>query len=186
MVSFPDTQPTPPSEPTRCPGCSYLCPPDELFCPRCGHRLGDESNTMPLALPNTAPYEPISPGTNILTPAMKVYLRFEPGADTLQLNLSQPVILGRQVIAGPENVVDLTPFNSFRHGVSRRHCRIERRDDRLIIIDLASSNGTYLNRERLLPYRDYIVSNGDQLVLGTLRIDVIFHRPDHEEDSTTP
>jgi len=33
--------------------------------------------------------------------------------------------------------------------VSRRHCRLERQDDRIVLSDLGSTNGTYVNNQRI-------------------------------------
>jgi two-component system cell cycle response regulator len=49
--------------------------------------------------------------------------------------------------------------------VSRRHARIERRGDAVYIVDLASTNGTYINEERK-PIRERRLARGDQLRVG--------------------
>lgn len=49
--------------------------------------------------------------------------------------------------------------------VSRRHARIERRDEGMYIVDLASTNGTFINDERK-PVRERRLARGDQLRIG--------------------
>jgi two-component system cell cycle response regulator len=49
--------------------------------------------------------------------------------------------------------------------VSRQHARIERRGDAVYIVDLASTNGTYINEERK-PVRERRLVRGDQLRVG--------------------
>lgn len=49
--------------------------------------------------------------------------------------------------------------------VSRQHARIERRDEALYIVDLASTNGTFINDERK-PIRERRLARGDQLRIG--------------------
>ena len=49
--------------------------------------------------------------------------------------------------------------------VSRRHGRLERRDDMLHVIDLKSTNGTYLNDETS-PVTDRALTRGDQIKIG--------------------
>lgn len=49
--------------------------------------------------------------------------------------------------------------------VSRRHARIERRGEAMYIVDLASTNGTFLNEERN-PVRERRLARGDQLRIG--------------------
>jgi len=89
------------------------------------------------------------------------------------LCLDRPVILGRDAADEPD-LLDLTEFNALVHGVSRRHCLLRRIGDRLVIRDLDSTNGTYLNSRRLIPAEDYIVTNGDRVILGSLHIAIWF------------
>lgn len=49
--------------------------------------------------------------------------------------------------------------------VSRRHVRLERRGDAIFIVDLASTNGTFINDERN-PVRERRLARGDQLKIG--------------------
>ena len=50
--------------------------------------------------------------------------------------------------------------------VSRRHCIIEVEDDELVAKDLGSSNGTYINGERLRSKETRELSPGDLLTVG--------------------
>ena len=47
--------------------------------------------------------------------------------------------------------IDLTPYQAFANGVSRIHAVIKRNDKRVSVMDLGSSNGTYMNNERITP-----------------------------------
>ena len=49
--------------------------------------------------------------------------------------------------------------------VSRRHSRLERRHESLHVVDLQSTNGTYLNDEAS-PVKDRALARGDQLKIG--------------------
>jgi diguanylate cyclase (GGDEF)-like protein len=49
--------------------------------------------------------------------------------------------------------------------VSRRHARLEQRDGDVYLIDLASTNGTYINDEPR-PVRDRKLQRGDQIKIG--------------------
>jgi hypothetical protein len=70
--------------------------------------------------------------------------------------------------------VDLTPDSAVACGVSRRHARIHLRDDGVYIEDQGSTNGTFINGERLFPSRLYPLEHGDMLQLGQLKLAVIF------------
>ncbi len=57
--------------------------------------------------------------------------------------------------------------------VSRKHCILVQKDGRLLIQDLKSRNGTFLNEKRLPSDRASIASSGDQLRIGKLLFEVL-------------
>jgi predicted component of type VI protein secretion system len=69
--------------------------------------------------------------------------------------------------------VDLSPFNAYANGVSRLHSVLKLIEDQIVIMDLGSSNGTYLNGNRLSPYVEIPVAHGDIIYLGKLKIQVL-------------
>ena len=50
--------------------------------------------------------------------------------------------------------------------VSRRHATIELQDDKLLVEDIGSLNGTFLNRTRLVAGTKAELKVGDELVVG--------------------
>jgi len=48
--------------------------------------------------------------------------------------------------------------------VSRRHCRLERRDSRVVLTDLGSTNGTFVNGERACDPSCWKTARGSRLV----------------------
>ena len=69
--------------------------------------------------------------------------------------------------------VDLTAYNAYANGVSRLHAAIKLVNNRIVVVDLGSSNGTYLNGTRLSPYMETPVAHGDLVYLGKLKIQVL-------------
>jgi len=68
--------------------------------------------------------------------------------------------------------------------VSRRHCRLIRDDCSLEVEDLGSTNGTYLNGERV---QEAMVSAGDVIQIGPVKCIVqIDGQPPDEEMQTEP
>lgn len=61
-------------------------------------------------------------------------------------------------------------------GVSRRHLRLEMNDSGLAVVDLGSTNGTFINSCPLTPNYGYPLNDGDTLTIGTvnLRADMLF------------
>jgi CheY-like chemotaxis protein len=70
--------------------------------------------------------------------------------------------------------VDLTPFDAFTKGVSRKHAVITVKNERLMISDLGSTNGTRLNNVPCKPGEEYRLRHGNELMLGTLKLQVSF------------
>jgi predicted component of type VI protein secretion system len=61
--------------------------------------------------------------------------------------------------------------------VSRKHCRITVTDDAVVIEDLNSSNGTYVNHERIPPARPVSVPPGTHLHIGPAKFIVDYTPP---------
>lgn len=84
---------------------------------------------------------------------------------------ASPAFLGRRdtgQLAASE--IDLSIFEARRHGISRRHAAICIPDDQLMLEDLGSRNGTFINGERLAPYVAHVLRDGDILRLGHLNL----------------
>ncbi|MGB7345572.1 MAG: FHA domain-containing protein [Pirellulaceae bacterium] len=57
--------------------------------------------------------------------------------------------------------------------VSRKHCILVLRDNRLLIQDLKSRNGTYVNDKRLPSDKAKVLKPGDELRIGKLKFEVL-------------
>lgn len=62
------------------------------------------------------------------------------------------------------------------NGVSRLHLRLELNDNGLAVVDLGSTNGSFINSRPLTPSYGYPLADGDTLTVGTLnlRADMLF------------
>lgn len=164
--------------PANCPRCGHAGRQDDHFCAACGYPLVPPTTRLPKTGPlNRAPT--IVPATNTRTEtfneADRLVLQFLPSGTCVTLAIEHPVILGRG--QSPDGALyDLTLFNALRHGVSRHHCLLHRQNGHLLVADLESLNGTLVNGHRLIPHREYLLRHGDRLVLGSLHIQVSFHR----------
>jgi len=54
----------------------------------------------------------------------------------------------------------------FNEMISRCHCKIMRTGNQFLIMDLQSTNGTYVNAVRLQPNQPYLIQNGDIIRLA--------------------
>jgi hypothetical protein len=100
-------------------------------------------------------------------------------ASTVGLDVWRVTVLGR---ADPMSAfrpdLDFAPYGAMRHGVSRRHALVRPGDRSLYLIDQNSTNGTWVNGQRLMPGRDFPLSDGDIIELGALRMTLrIVHSP---------
>lgn len=99
------------------------------------------------------------------------------GAHSLRIALAQTgsLLIGRQDRhTGSIPDVDLSGFDAYELGVSRRHARLEQREDRLYLADLGSSNGTCLGGRRISPHQAVLVRDGDEIMCGHLRLLILF------------
>jgi pSer/pThr/pTyr-binding forkhead associated (FHA) protein len=69
--------------------------------------------------------------------------------------------------------IDLTPYQAYASGVSRLHAVLKREGNRVYVMDLGSSNGSYLNGKRLKPNSEQMLNHGDMLALGKLKIQIL-------------
>lgn len=73
------------------------------------------------------------------------------------------------------NFVDLSRYDSQARSVSRIHAQLHMDSKRLYITDLDSTNGTYVNDKRISPHHAVQLRSGDDLLLGKLRVSIVFN-----------
>lgn len=71
-------------------------------------------------------------------------------------------------------LVDLGELGGYEMGVSRRHAMIRPVERGYEVVDLFSTNGTWLDDQRLIPNKPYPLAPGTQLRLGQERLLVIY------------
>jgi pSer/pThr/pTyr-binding forkhead associated (FHA) protein len=164
----------------KCNSCAYEHPDGTLFCSQCGALLsGDVLHTKPLgtaekAAPSAEPRAPSAGLADEAPSALTVLIKSS--ARQLSPPSGDEYILGRADATRdifPD--IDLTPDGGFEGGVSRRHARIYRQRGQLVVEDLGSANGTFLNGQRLTPYLPYPICDQDEVQLGLVRLQVYLH-----------
>ncbi len=73
--------------------------------------------------------------------------------------------------------IDLTEHGAMDAGVSRRHALLRRQNETIVLVDLNSANGTFLNGQRIVANEPRILRDGDEIRLGRLVL-----RASFEED----
>jgi pSer/pThr/pTyr-binding forkhead associated (FHA) protein len=127
----------------------------------------------PPAAPSPGESEDASAPTQIVTIQGRLVVR-QTGASIPLYGRSEAIIGRRPARRGVSPDVDLTEHGALEGGVSRRHARVSIREGRVLIEDLDSTNGTFVNQRQLGPGRLQPLNYGDQITLGW--IDLVFER----------
>lgn len=176
----------------KCPFCFAKHVVNTVFCDECGQFLAQDSSpsteqfystedkvvsmkwVQPSMLSSSQRVEFRS--VELLaaeTPPLLICLKIGPDKQKIEFQLNDPVFIGR-LDAGQDIFpdIDLTQFSLEAKAVSRRHVRLFVQDSVVMIEDLDSLNGTYLNGERLPPFLSVPLSDGDCLKLSSLQVEV--------------
>ena len=93
----------------------------------------------------------------------------------LPICITDRAVIGRMDAESTEAVdIDLMPYGGREQGVSRRHAALYRHRTTMTLVDLDSSNGTYLNGVRLIPHQPRLLREGDEVRLGNMCFHISF------------
>jgi hypothetical protein len=162
-----------------CPNCKYQELTGALFCSECGMQLvktpGQTTQQIEIELGNMKT-TPISEQSLSDSNDNWISLHLVDSGQIIPVSGRTEFTLGRVSDRQPIMPdIDLTPHNAFDHGVSRLHAVIRRADNQVAVMDLGSSNGTYLNGVRLIADVVNPLNQGDLLALGKLKIQIILN-----------
>ncbi len=161
-----------------CPSCGAENLPGTLFCVQCGTYLPSGGPLRTEPLPDQDGMEsfirPVSEATQTASrKTMHIEIEILDTGRKVLLSAEREILVGRLDTAhGIFPALDLTTDGGLEQGVSRRHARFYTRDGTCFIEDLDSTNGTFLNGERLTPYLPYAVQDEDAVMFGTLHVKV--------------
>lgn len=160
-----------------CPNCKAQEPDGTIFCSECGAQLiqPDAAQTHKFS---QAPDEQFDTGVYIDNMPSQgnawISLHLLESGHILPIGERNEFTLGRLSENQPlEPDIDLSEFKAFDNGVSRLHAIIRRTEGNVILVDLGSSNGTYINGIRIAPNTEHPIHHGDIVALGKLKIQII-------------
>lgn len=113
-------------------------------------------------------------GTASLKSFNEVLLLVQNAILRLVVRDNQIYFLGRFAGSEEEHHIDLTHYNALQHGISRVHAKLIMRENKLYIVDMGSTNGTYVGKKRLQPEEPALLRRGDELLLARMRMQVMF------------
>lgn len=164
-----------------CPFCHATHVANTIFCSECGHYLVKVDNQRTevfkagelddASFAQLSQQEPASPSK----PAQPVTLRFVITEQhrVIEATLKREIIIGRTDVASTAfPTVDLSTAGPMAKSVSRRHARIIKRDDEIVLEDLGSVNGTFINDKKLAPFLPVTLNTGDKLHFGKVSLEV--------------
>jgi hypothetical protein len=170
----------------KCPVCGANISSDASFCGECGVCLSDAGSLFTVPLPEEElPSSQADPWSRIVDgyddvelPTDTTALRIVVTRSRRQVRFPLPIeeiSMGRRDSScGVSPDLDLGPDGGLFEGVSRQHAKILQLGNRLLIEDVGSANGTFLNDECIKPYLLYPLGEGTILQLGGLRLLVKF------------
>ena len=166
-----------------CPNCRHNNMTGSLFCSECGaHLVSSDSLVTQNIEPDQLDIEEGVSSPPIMgihrTPVSKIdtwgTLHLLETGQMLPLSDRNEFTLGRISEGQPIMPdIDLSPYYAYANGVSRLHAVIKRVDDQVILMDLGSSNGTYLNGKRMTPNVEQGLNHGDVVMFGKLKIQIL-------------
>jgi len=84
--------------------------------------------------------------------------------------------VGRKFEENTDALLDLGPFGAIQMGVSRKHAIIRKSARGYDIVDLGSTNGTFLDGNRLVSNKPYALSRSAAISLGRLPLLFLYGR----------
>lgn len=172
-----------------CSNCRHANIAGAVFCSECGapltpttsatHDIGslqEPEAPPPPRVPVEAPVEvPPVPSQGLADNWLTLHLldtgQMLPLAERNEFTLGR-ISEGQPIM--PD--IDLSPYQAYANGVSRLHAVIKRGMDFIVLMDLGSANGTFLNGKRLNPNVEKDLANGDVVALGRLKIQILLRQ----------
>jgi len=164
-----------------CPVCQNKIDRNALVCRYCGASLEQYLVETGATTRNVDEVSKDSEKTSeiliddALIPENGIVIYTGGASEPIYLRLDHELVLGRKVGETSESLFDLSGLGGYQMGISRRHAMIRQTKTGYEIIDLSSTNGTWLNNERIVPNKPYPLASGSQLRLGRMKLLVLYH-----------
>ena len=163
-----------------CPNCKSANISGTVFCSECGAQLIYSEALVTQNITTAQVREALAkqPTNPLASPRVEVTtwasLHLLDTGQMLPLIDRNEFTLGRVSEGQPIMPdIDLSAYQAYAAGVSRLHAILKRMGSRVVIMDLGSANGTYLNGRRLGPNVEQSINHGDIIALGKLKIQIL-------------
>ena len=162
-----------------CNNCQHKNVAGALFCAECGAQLDGVETLITQAITDEQIAEELKKKAprpdSVSTPVNSwISLHLMESGKILPLMNRNEFTLGRLSEGQPIMPdIDLTPYQAYACGVSRLHAVVKREGSRVLVMDLGSSNGTYVNGRRITPHVEQVLNHGDIVALGKLKLQIL-------------
>lgn len=161
-----------------CQNCQHKNVTGAMFCAECGAQLDGVDTLITQAITDDQIAEELAkkgrPEPTATPVNSWISLHLMDSGKILPLASRNEFTLGRLSEGQPIMPdIDLTPYQAYASGVSRLHAVVKRDSSRVLVMDLGSSNGTYVNGRRINPHVEEPLSHGDIVALGKLKIQIL-------------
>jgi hypothetical protein len=165
----------------NCPNCGKTNQRHEVFCYSCGHLLEPVKGAYDTRQLDDKDNQPLD--SEYFGPDSVLVLRVRNSTDAYEIRpqkSEQETVIGRSTkgsVLAPD--IDLTNKQAADLGVSRLHLsiRFDAEHNTVLVSDLGSANGSFINGQRIAPKEVRILRHGDELRLGKMVMMISFRHP---------
>jgi hypothetical protein len=165
----------------KCPTCGKANQRSEVFCYACGNLLEPPRNSFDTNILSDSESKPLE--SEFFGTESQLVLRLRGSTEAYDLRPQDSVhelVIGRSTAGSAMNPdVDLKNKQAADLGVSRFHLSVfyDKENQAVLVSDLGSANGSFINGQRLLAKEVRVLRHGDELRLGRLVLIVSFRHP---------
>ncbi len=164
-----------------CPDCGKANQRHEVFCYACGHLLEPVRGVYDTRVLSDQANQGLD--SEFFGRDTVLVLRIRGSSDVYELRpqgSKHELVVGRSAkgsVLAPD--VDLSAKQGENLGVSRMHLsiRYDAEHSTVLAADLGSSNGSFINGQKMLPKEVRVLRHGDEIRLGRLPLMVSFRHP---------
>ena len=166
----------------NCTHCQATLLDGSLICDGCGFNLWSETKNEALTSKLSTDTDGLKIrsgwGTAMLRAQREILIYINRASEPVRVTPRDGFLFGRKDVAtGTFPDLDLIPFGAEERGVSRKHAvlkQAENDEEMVMIADLGSANGTFLNGVRLGVNQPRLLRDGDEIRLANLKLQFYF------------